>query len=365
MTATQLRGHDRCDATPSTLLIKIASEIGGAPRCVKSSEPSKAISPISKEGHGKFSGTAHTTPGGPTGSWRRWRYDVGCSHGPPSSPAEWRPLPSLSFFSRSASVSVCLPCPRGPTRALQPRPIGMVAIIWLIFTHIAASGMGGYLAGRLRAKWHGVHTDEVYFRDTAHGFLAWAVAAVVAAALLGSATTSILGKGIDAAGATASTIATTAGAGLVQAQGQSNVMEYFSDSLFRSDHPATDSPDTSARTEVERILATSLKRGALDSADKAYLAKVIAAHTGLAESDAEKRIDATFARAKAEAAKAVEVAQEAADATRKAAAHSALWLFVALLAGAFAASYAATWGGRRRDQVAVTTRNPNPMLAPQ
>ena len=245
------------------------------------------------------------------------------------------------------------------------KTIGIVAIIWLIFTHIAASGMGGYLAGRLRTKWQGVHTDEVYFRDTAHGFLAWAVAAVVAAALLGSATTSILGKGIDAAGATASTIATTAGAALVQAQGQSNGMEYFADSLFRSDHPATDSSDTSARTEVERILATSLKRGVLDSADKAYLAQVIAARTGLAESDAEKRVDATFARAKAEAAKAVEVAQEAADAARKAAVHSALWLFVALLAGAFAASYAATWGGRRRDQVAVTTRNPHPTLAPQ
>jgi hypothetical protein len=244
------------------------------------------------------------------------------------------------------------------------KTIGMVAIVWLIFTHIAASGMGGYLAGRLRTKWQGVHTDEVYFRDTAHGFLAWAVAVVVAAALLGSVTTSILGKGIDAAGATASTIATTAGTGLVQAQGQSsNVMEYFSDSLFRSDHPATDSGDASARTEVGRILATGLEHGALESADKSYLARVIAVRTGLAESDAERRVDATFARAKAEAAKAVEAAQEAADATRKAAAHSALWMFVALLAGAFAASYAATWGGRRRDYVGVATRHP--ALAPQ
>ncbi len=243
------------------------------------------------------------------------------------------------------------------------KTIGMVAIVWLIFTHIAASGMGGYLAGRLRTKWQGVHTDEVYFRDTAHGFLSWAVAALVAAALLGSVTTSILGKGIDTAGATASTAVTTAGTALVQAQGQSNVLEYFSDSLFRSAQPATDSGDASARTEAGRILATSLKRGALDSGDKAYLAKVIAARTGLAEADAQKRVDATFAGAKAEAAKAVEVAQEAADATRKAAAHSALWMFVALLAGAFSASYAATWGGSRRDYVGVTPRHP--ALAPQ
>jgi membrane protein involved in colicin uptake len=76
-------------------------------------------------------------------------------------------------------------------------------------------------------------------------------------------------------------------------------------------------------------------------------------------------VDDTFARAKAEAAKAETAAKQAADATRKAAAHSALWMFVALLCGAFAASYAATWGGTRRDHVNVTSRSRNPMLAPQ
>lgn len=243
------------------------------------------------------------------------------------------------------------------------RTIGAVAILWLVLTHIAASGMGGYLAGRLRTKWQGAHTDEVYFRDTAHGFLAWAVAAVVAAALLGSVTTSILGKGIEATGATASAIATTAATTVVQAPGPSAAMEYFSDALFRSEHPTTDGADAPVRVEVGRILAISLQHGEMDVADKAYLAKVIAARTGLAESDAQRRVDATFAQAKAEAARAVAVAQEAADATRKAAAHSALWMFVALLAGAFSASYAATWGGRRRDHVAVIPRHP--ALAPQ
>src|ERR1044072_7842896 len=56
--------------------------------------------------------------------------------------------------------------------------------IWLISVQWLPSGVGGYLAGRLRTKWVGVHTDEVYFRDTAHGFLAWAVASVIGAALL-------------------------------------------------------------------------------------------------------------------------------------------------------------------------------------
>ena len=71
--------------------------------------------------------------------------------------------------------------------------IGKAAIAWLIITQIIASAMGGYLAGRLRTKWVNVHTDEVYFRDTAHGFLVWALGLVVTAAFLASAATSLAG----------------------------------------------------------------------------------------------------------------------------------------------------------------------------
>jgi hypothetical protein len=54
-----------------------------------------------------------------------------------------------------------------------PTAFGLAAGIWLIVTQWLASGLGGYLAGRLREKWVGIRTDEVLFRDTAHGFLAW------------------------------------------------------------------------------------------------------------------------------------------------------------------------------------------------
>jgi hypothetical protein len=244
--------------------------------------------------------------------------------------------------------------------------LGLGVIVWLIFTHVVASGMGGYLAGRLRTKWVGVHTDEVYFRDTAHGFLAWALAAVIAAALLGSVASSILGAGVNAAGKAASTMAASAAAGLAQSPGDSgDPLGYFTDSLLRPDHPASEGSDTSGRTEVGRILSNSLQRGTLDPADKTYLAKLISARTGIAELDAERRIDATIARAKAEAAKAEAAAKQAADAARRAAAHSALWMFVALLCGAFAAGYAATWGGRRRDHFHVAAPYPNAMLSPQ
>ena len=54
----------------------------------------------------------------------------------------------------------------------SPTTFGMVAAVWLIVTQWLASALGGYLAGRLRTKWVGIRTDEVFFRDTAHGFLA-------------------------------------------------------------------------------------------------------------------------------------------------------------------------------------------------
>src|ERR1700733_1529167 len=72
--------------------------------------------------------------------------------------------------------------------------IGMVAILWLVVMQIISSSMGGYLAGRLRTKRANIHTDEVYFRDTAHGFLTWAVALVITAAFLASAATSMAGS---------------------------------------------------------------------------------------------------------------------------------------------------------------------------
>ena len=79
--------------------------------------------------------------------------------------------------------------------------IGASAVVWLIATQAIAAGLGGYLAGRLRVKWATVHTDEVYFRDTAHGFLVWAVAAVITAAFLTSAASSIVGSGAKLAAA--------------------------------------------------------------------------------------------------------------------------------------------------------------------
>ena len=203
--------------------------------------------------------------------------------------------------------------------------LSFVAIIWLITTQIVASALGGYLAGRLRTKWVNVHTDEVYFRDTAHGFLVWAVGIVLTAAFLGSAGAAMVGS------------APTGATGV-----QSEPHAYFVDRLLRSSPPRPEPTDNVVRAEVGRIFTHALGQTDTAEDDKTYLASLVVAKTGLSRTEAEKRVS-----------EVLEEAKQAADTARKAIAHSLYWLFLALLVGAFSASYAATVGGRQRDHVLV------------
>jgi hypothetical protein len=213
--------------------------------------------------------------------------------------------------------------------------IGIGAIVWLIVTQIIAATMGGYLAGRLRTKWVNIHTDEVYFRDTAHGFLVWAVGLVITAAFLASAATSLVGGGAQV-GAITSGKATSD-----QVDGQvSDPNEYFINTLFRSDRPVPDSNDASMRAEAGNIFAYALRQKDIPAPDKTYLARLVAARTGISQTDAEQRVSEVLAQAR-----------QAADTARKAVAHTLYWTFLALLIGAFCASFAATIGGKQRDHV--------------
>ena len=237
-------------------------------------------------------------------------------------------------------------------------------ILWITFTQLAASGLGGYLAGRLRTRWASTHVDEVYFRDTAHGFLAWAIATLATAAMLTSAIGAIVGTGASAVGSVAGGAATTAAvaapaaAGAMKNDGAGMGNGYFVDSLFRKDAaaPATAASGVSTDpapmgAEAGRIFASGLEAGALPPEDSKYLGQQVAQRTGLSQADAEKRVNDAFARMKAKADQAKAEAKEAADKARKASAYAALWLFVSLLAGAFVASLLATFGGRQRDLV--------------
>ena len=235
--------------------------------------------------------------------------------------------------------------------------IGVSTIVWLAFMQLAASGIGGYMAGRLRVKWSSIHTDEVHFRDTAHGLLAWAVATLITVAVLAGGTRAVLSGAIDASSGVAAAVGPAAAAGAKAGEGSANPLDYFSDMLLRA-APAAGTGEAGStvadqRVEIGKIFATSLSTGNLAADDRAYLGQVVASRTGWTQAEAEARVDAVYARAAKAAADAKAKAQQAADTARKAGAHTALWMFVALLLGAFVASLAATFGGRQRDHERV------------
>lgn len=269
---------------------------------------------------------------------------------------------------------------------------GWSSIAWLTLTAIAASGLGGYLAGRLRHRWSNLHGDETYFRDTAHGFLSWSVATLLTAGLLTTAIGGVLGAGAKVAGATAGAATTAAGglaaAGAPAAMGEHGDLQYWVDGLFRANPaaaadapmapppvdpaaappappagtpplpprpmPGTDrgpGPGRGAdvRAEVNRIVVNSLTTPTMAPADSQYLAQLVARNAGISQAEAQARVTDMQARLRASIETAKNQAKQAADDARKATAYAALWLFITLLVGAFSASLFATWGGRRRD----------------
>lgn len=202
--------------------------------------------------------------------------------------------------------------------------------LYLIVIAMLSCSIGGYLAGRLRIGWVGVHTDEIYFRDTAHGFVAWALASVLGAVLLASPASSLVG-------------AASSGAihGAASTANQTGPVDGYVDTLLRSDTPAAQNSisSTESRGELVRLFSSSFRNGQdLKPTDREYLAKIVAARTGVSRADAEKRVNDVVTEAKGNI-----------DATRKASAQLAFWLTASLLLGAFCASLAATEGGGLRD----------------
>lgn len=192
----------------------------------------------------------------------------------------------------------------------------------------------------------GRHTDEVFFRDTAHGFLAWCVSTLVVALLLASIAFGTASTGVQA-GATVASGAAQGATAAVSASAPGDPTGYFVDQLFRlppgSQVAPADRADT--RQEVTRIMVNGAATGTLPPADKSYLAQIVASRTGLSQADAEKRVDDVVAQVDAGAAKA----KLAADAARKAGLTTAFTAFLSLLVGAFIAAVSAALGGRLRD----------------
>jgi len=216
-----------------------------------------------------------------------------------------------------------------PSSGVSATTFGIGAGLYLIVVAMMASSIGGYIAGRLRTNWVGVHGDEVYFRDTAHGLLAWAFATVLGAAVLASTAASIIG-------AASSGAAQVAGMAVQNAGPADDVL----DRLLRVDPAAPRAPQGApvSRAELLRLLTPQVTgKTEMAAPDRQYVVQVIAARTGLSQADAEKRLNEVVVQART-----------AADTARKAALGLALWLTASLLMGALSAGLAATEGGRLR-----------------
>jgi hypothetical protein len=212
-----------------------------------------------------------------------------------------------------------------PTWRDASTALALLSGLYLIIQAVISFGVGGYIAGRTRTASAASHISEIEHRDGLHGLAAWAVAVVLGAllaALIGSAALTRSNSGLPAARASAA----------------EPLLSYELDRLFRPSRRAANVDLASERAEAGRILLTTSGHSGIANEDRAYLAQMVAATTGLAGADAEKRSDTAIANAKT-----------AIDRSRRSTVILAFSIAAALLLGAAIAWAAAAAGGRHRD----------------
>jgi len=207
--------------------------------------------------------------------------------------------------------------------------LAVLSGLFLLLTAIASFGLGGYLAGRLRERWHqSAHNDVVEFRDGTHGVVAWAIAVVITGIVAAASAAVIASREVQPA---TSPIATTS----------EPLIAYELDRLFRAGQRPFEGDLTYTRTEAGRILLTATGRRGIAPEDRTYLVRLVATRTGISQPDAERRVDDAIAGATTAVRKA-----------RRGAVILAFATAVSLLVGAATAWYASCVGGRHRDGVA-------------
>jgi hypothetical protein len=265
---------------------------------------------------------------------------------------------SLVLFALGSGLGFAAISP-WPGHGVSATTFAVTTAIWLIVMQWVSSGFGGYITGRLRTRWVGTHTHEVFFRDTAHGLVTWAVATVLVAATLATSLFSAMGGGAHAlsGAATGAAQGALAGQGMMasgpmasspgQVPAASPAAAYGVDRLFRTADPAAGGQASGdPRAEALHIVANAWSTDAVPDADRSYLAQLVAARTGLPPADAQKRVDDFIASALDAETKV----KADADAARKAAAKAAIYTALSMLVGAFIASVSAALGGRLRDE---------------
>ncbi|MGE3622639.1 MAG: hypothetical protein AB7H77_02020 [Bdellovibrionales bacterium] len=203
------------------------------------------------------------------------------------------------------------------------KAVTAMGAIWFVLVQWIASGVGGYITGRMRTRWFGAHQNEVFFRDTAHGFLSWATATAIGAAVMA-------GLVAHAASGAASAAGNPGNMRMAEA--------YYTDTLFRTGQPATEITRDD-RSEAARILARGVATGEMPAGDRNYLSQLISSRTGISPAEADQRIT-----------DAINGQKEAMEKARKVGMVTALVVCLSLLIGALIASAAAALGGMHRDE---------------
>jgi hypothetical protein len=246
----------------------------------------------------------------------------------------------LLSFGTAIGLSATSPWPNSGVSA---KVVASIAVFWVFAQQIGAFMAGGYVAGRMRSRWHEPTEHEVEFRDGLHGGLVWGVGVVMGAALLLSAAGNVAEKATQTAGQAASTAAAST----------NDPMGAILDTMARptsaqagATGPAAAPTPGNRRTqggddtreEMSRILASAVANGSLSGADRTYLAQLVAQRAGIPQADAEKRVD-----------DALNAARAAADKARRAAVLTGFVTAASLILSLGAAWWAALKGGQHRD----------------
>lgn len=267
---------------------------------------------------------------------------------------EWAPIVAGAMTAAAISFALFVFGSAIGLTAVSPWPgsglpwwlLMIIAALWFLLVQVGSYAAGGYLAGRLRAPIVDATADEVQFRDGAHGFLVWALGAVVTVLVVGSTAGSILKTGADSA----ATVATVAASDNEPAT-LGEAADPWGYALNRMLRPAAgssvDAQQRNAdRDEASLILVASLEDSALPAEDGAYLSELVANRTGIPAAEAQQRVNEAFAalqRAETEARAAV-------DTARRTSAIGGFLAVAALFISAAAAAIAAVAGGRHRDE---------------
>jgi hypothetical protein len=205
--------------------------------------------------------------------------------------------------------------------------LALLSGLYLIIQAIISFGFGGYIAGRTArpAPAMAASEDDGERRDGVHGLMSWALAVLLGAALLAMLGAAAIDRSPMRSSASNTSVAEP-------------LLSYELDKLFRVARRAPNMDLREARAEAGRILMTSSSHSGVSSDDRAYLVQQVAALTGLAAPDSERRVDALIADAKT-----------AINRARRNSIIVAFSVAAAALIGAAVAWAAAVAGGRHRD----------------